>query len=209
MNPFSKYRSVSHWFSYNWGWLLAILAIILIGVFLHFTSPKEVDNSDYTITWVGNSQLSQTEENAISDAVKKCGNDLNGDGKIITKVDQYVINYNPDKSDSNIQLYYTNAMKLLAEIQVDSSYIYLLDDPEGFQKSTGILADSNGNLQSDKPDNNSKNWQDMCKLWSYSDFKRTAYIARRGMFDNEKSSNQTLKNDQKLYDALLSINSAK
>ena len=127
-----KYKSLSHWFSYNWGWLVGILIVVLL--FFYF-SKQEKTQYDYIITWVGKTNLSQNEELAIKDTVSQCMDEGN------TQIKQYIVNYNPDKGDTNLELYTQNAMKLLAEIQIDECGVLLLEDPEGFKKSTEYIDD--------------------------------------------------------------------
>lgn len=127
-----KYKSLSHWFTYNWGWLVAIFIAVLLFLFFSSQNNNKIQY-DYIITWVGETNLSKNEEKAIKDTVSECMGTSN------IQIKQYIVNYSPDEGDTNLELYTQSAMKLLGEIQLDECGVLLLEDPEGFKKSTQYI----------------------------------------------------------------------
>lgn len=89
---------------------------------------------DYQIAYVGDKMLPEDTVKSISDAIKTFGDDLNNDGDIIVKINQYT----NDTSDVE----YSSKIKLLADITDCESYFFLLDNPDKFQRDYEILEEN-------------------------------------------------------------------
>lgn len=176
------YRSFSHWFSYNWGWLLAGAAVIALIALQLWTDPRG-PQPDYTISWVGATSLSEEEVAAISSAAAQAGVDQNGDGQVVVSVYQYLIDYTLSPDDFRYQDCYAEQLKLLAHIQSAESYLYLMDNPEAFQASTGVLQYLDGTVPAEDGNYQCANWADMCVLWQPEGLARQCWLGRRVLFD--------------------------
>lgn len=198
--PEKKYKSISHWFSYNWGW---VLGAVLLALFLFYTHVIQ-DNGpkpDYTIGWVGTSPLSESELDAISSAVASAGADQNGDGLVTTSVTEYIINFDLTPDDYGYQNAYADHLKLLAQIQANEFMLFLLEDPEGFQASTGVLRYLDGSIPGEEDQYESANWQRMCVPWQPDGLEREAYLACRAIFSG-KDSEKLFPGAEVLFGAL-------
>lgn len=182
-----KYRSFSHWFSYHWGWLLggAVLALLLVHAFL--TDSREA-KPDYTVSWVGASVLSEAEEAAISSAIARAGSDQNGDGQVTAAVAQYIIDFTLSPDDALYQDTYAEHLKLLAQIQTGDCYLYLMEDPAGFQSSTGALQYLDGTTPSEADHYECANWERMCVLWQAEGLDRRCWLGRRALFGGDSQA---------------------
>lgn len=186
MQPKTKYRSLSHWFSYNWGWVLGGALLIL---FLLYTRvlQSSAPEADYTIGWVGASYLSEAELEAISRAVAQAGADQNGDGEVTAAVNQYIVDFAMQPDHFQYADNYANALKLIAQIQAKDCLLYLLEDPELFQYSTGALCYLDGSIPGQEDHYECANWRQMCVPWYPEGLEHEAYLARRALFSGEDS----------------------
>lgn len=194
-----KYRSFSHWFSYHWGWLLGILALILLLAHAYLTNSRE-PKPDYVISWIGASPLSEEEEAAISSAAACAGADQDGDGQVVTAVNQYLIDFTLSPDDYLYQDSYANHLKLLAQIQAGDCYLYYMEDPEGFQASTGVLRYLDGTTPSEADHYECANWERMCLPWQPEGFERQCWLGRQALFDGGVQSRYP--GSDELFDAL-------
>lgn len=200
MQPKTKYRSISHWFSYNWGWVLGGVLLLLFLLYTNVLRPSD-PKADYIIGWVGASSLSDAELEAISQAVARAGADQNGDGQITTSVRQYLVDFTMSPDHFRYQENYANAMKLIAQIQAKECLLYLLEDPELFQYSTGVLCYLDGSIPEEADNYDCANWRQMCVPWPLEGLGHEVYLGRRSLFSGEDS--QTLfPGADILFDAL-------
>lgn len=200
-----KYKSFSHWFSYHWG----IIPIALLALFLIWFSWKgktgAVD-TDYTVGWVGASMLTEEEEAALSAAIAACGEDLNGDGEVTVEICQYVIQFDMDATDDNAELNYNYVTKLVSELQTNRCYLYFLEDPEGFQRCTGVLQYLDGSAAGEEDNYDCANWAEMCVPFQTAGFeKRTCWVGRRALFAEDADYSAAFPGGEALFQALAGL----
>lgn len=199
-NPFHNYQSFSHWFSYHWKKVLVVAMILAIWIY-YAAMPKDPD-PDYTITWVGASLLSSAQEEALTQAVQEAGSDVNGDGEILVRIDQYAITFDENADADTLSDSYTYLIKLMNSIQVSDCLLYLMDDPEGLQRSTGILQYLDGTVPSDEDDYECANWEEMCLPLTVEGFDYPIYLAQRILFQDDEDPEELFPGAQALFDAL-------
>ena len=140
--------------------------------------------------------------------------DKNGDGKVVVQVATYNVDF--DAENENTDAYYQMAgvTRLSAELSSGGkTYIFLLEDPEGFEKNTGVLQYLDGTVDDD-PETADPDWREMVYRWtdcpvltgldlgSYEgltlmdDVTGTnqsvlehLYVGRRGVWDEEQAEN--------------------
>ena len=179
-------KSLSHWLTYNWGWILggaALLAVLVYSALSHTGGPR----ADYTVTWVGTTYLSEGEVEAICQAIAQAGADQNGDGAVVTDVVQYVIDFTLTGEDHGYADSHANNVKLLAHLQAEDCLLFLLEDPEQFQRSTGALRYLDGAIPTDVDGYECANWQRMCLFWQPEGLEHQAYLGLRALFSGEES----------------------
>ena len=94
------------------------------------------------------------------------GEDLNGDGKVVVQVDSYTVDF--DAANENTDAYYQMAgvTRLSAELSSGGkTYIFLLEDPEGFETQTGALQYLHGTVPDD-PETTDADWREMVYRWT-------------------------------------------
>ena len=103
---------------------------------------------------------------ALQDALTPFCSDLNGDGKVVVQVDSYTVDF--DAANENTDAYYQMAgvTRLSAELSSGGkTYIFLLEDPEGFEAQTGALQYLDGTVPDD-PETPDADWREMVYRWT-------------------------------------------
>lgn len=190
MKLFGKYRSFSHWFSYNWWWLALAAAALFLFAYTTFLQPKPPE-PDYRLTWVGKTDLTGEQADAVVSTLTALGRDVTGDGQVLVELSQYPVDFTLTSADQGFQDNYTYVMKLLAELQTNQCYLFLLEQPERFQFATGALQYLDGTVPSGEEGSGyeSENWEQMCVPFEIEGSDRQAWLARRCIFgDGDRES---------------------
>lgn len=195
-----KYQSFSHWFSYHW-WIIPIALFVLLIAYLIWSGNASTAKIDFYVGFVSSSPLTEEEEDALLEALTRCGTDVNGDGEVCPEVIQYIIDYDMDEHDSNAETNYAYVMKLAEEMQVNTCYLYLMDNPEGVQRTTGALRYTDGTVAGEEDNYESASWQEM--VVSYEFAGRTCWLGRRALYGEEPDYESAFPGGEALYQALL------
>lgn len=140
---YSTKEKLENWLYYNW-WIPVLVLFLLVvgGSMLATRQGQDRTKADYRVAYVGTAVLGEETLAVLENAFAACGADVNGDGKVVVSIVQYITG---DQSGFE-GAYYGRAaeMALLTDIDEGESYFYLLDDPEAFQKSLLLLANPDG-----------------------------------------------------------------
>ena len=156
----------ANWWDYNLKWVLligiaaAFVAYSFIGQYFFTTKP------DYNVAAVAPYYLPDDTVTALQEQLARYGEDLNGDGKVVVQVDSYTVDF--DAANENTDAYYQMAgvTRLSAELSSGGkTYIFLLEDPEGFEAQTGALQYLDGTLPDD-PETTDADWREMVYRWT-------------------------------------------
>ena len=130
------------------GVILLVCAADLIGGAIQ----ARRDAPDYSVAYIGSTQLPEDTAEAFTDALEAIGQDLNGDGTVRVALNQYLI-YAEDTADEdsaakeeNLSYAYAGQVRLTADFESCDSFFFLMEDPERFQKDYQILARIDGSL---------------------------------------------------------------
>lgn len=134
-----KEKRKNWWHYYKWhvvigAGLLAILGSMVWSA-LHRVEP------DYQVAYVGADALPDDTAAAVEASFAALGEDLNGDGSVVVRLVQYASSGGADP-----QAAMAAGVKLMADLTACESYFFLLEDPDGFQRSCGILCRLDGSL---------------------------------------------------------------
>jgi hypothetical protein len=116
---------------------------------------------DYQVAYVGNGALPTDTVDALEQSLAALGQDCNGDGQVVVKVNQYVTKAASD--DDSATYAAASTVKLMADLDSCDSYFFLLEDPEQFQKDYLILRRLDGELPSENDRDTDRyflNWSD-------------------------------------------------
>ena len=205
------------WYYHKWhvvgGIVLALLAANLIWDVTGRGKPKP----DYQVGYVGSLSLPDDTVSAMGAALAAYGEDLNGDGQVLVRIRQYVSNADGDPSAVS-----AIAVQLIADVSEQESFLFLLEDPESFQRYYRALSYRDGSLppeEDNSVDNMALRWEDCPVLagldlgdythemfgigtitGSSQELLSDLYIARRGFWEGTEP--EYAENYTALWEAL-------
>ena len=124
---YSRKERWANWWDYNLKWVLifgiagAFVAYCFIGQYFLTTHP------DYNIAVVSPYYLPEATVTALQQQLAAYGEDSNGDGKVVVKLNQYTMAFNSEDSDAYLDM--AGTTKLSTDIQSSLSSIFILYDP--------------------------------------------------------------------------------
>ena len=151
----------ANWWDYNLKWVLAIGAVMAFVAYTFIGQYFFTTHADYNIAVVSPHYIPEATQTALQDALAAYGEDCNGDGKVVVKVNVYTINFQGDDTDAYMEM--AGTTKLSTDIQSALSSIFLLYDPAGFQELTGTLRYLDGSQPQSDADSD---WWNMVYRWT-------------------------------------------
>ncbi len=196
--PLTKAQQRKNWWYYH-KWYVLFGAVLLFGlgsILWHALGIGQVE-PDYQIAYVGTESLPEDTVSAVESALSELGEDLNGDGKTVVELVQYVSQDLESDAAANVAL--------VGDLVSCESYFFLLEDPAGFQKRSQALSRLDGSLPAEDD-----TIERLCLSWnrcpvlagmelgdyeysllgetvkgSNQDLLAGLYIARRGFWEKE------------------------
>ena len=150
----------ANWWDYNLKWVIIIGIIVVFFGYNFIGQYFFTVHADYNVAVVAPHYLPEATQTALQDALAAYGEDLNGDGKVVVKLNVYTMNFGSDDSDAYLDM--AGTTKLSTDIQGALSSIFILYDPAGFQSTTGTLRYLDGSLPQSDADND---WWNMVYHW--------------------------------------------
>ena len=129
----------ANWWDYHkWHLALGLILLLALGsIAWHVLGMGEAD-PDVQIAYVGADPLPSDTVTALSAAIGELSEDCDGDGKTTVQINQYVTGAHADEEDG-LYYAYASSTKLMADITACDSYLFLLEDPEAFQRNYQVL----------------------------------------------------------------------
>ncbi len=145
---YTRRQRLGNWFYYNKLWVLVGLVLLwIIGSMLWNVLGIGQTAPDYIISYLGRLKLPQDCVDALEGALAQFGEDLNGDGEVVIKLNQHVVTDN--SYADNVTYSYGAEITVLADITEGESHFFLLEDPVDFQLSFQVLANLDGSIPAD------------------------------------------------------------
>lgn len=144
----SRKEKRQNWWAYHKWHVVFALALLLIlwdigRSVLGFGQVKP----DYQIAYVGTQALPEDAATALEAGFAGFGQDLNGDGKVTVRINQFVFSGSADASYA-----YASQTALLADLESCDSFLFLLENPEEFQQTYHVLSKIDGSLPEEGDD---------------------------------------------------------
>lgn len=142
-------RAADNWWHYHWlAVVVAAVAAALVGhlIFSSVTAPR----ADLQVALIASKAYPDSALDALARALTPLTADENGDGERTVMVVQYTVNFRTDtaaSTDASAQK--AGVAGMLADLRGCYSQIFLLEDPDGFSRSTGALRCRDGTLPAD------------------------------------------------------------
>lgn len=162
---YTKKEKAANWWHYHWMAVVVAVLVVVFGVWIIKDTVFQT-RPDVQVAYVGTSDLPTDTVTALQDALTPFCSDLNGDGKVVVQVDSYTVDF--DAANENTDAYYQMAgvTRLSAELSSGGkTYIFLLEDPEGFETQTGALQYLDGTVPDD-PETTDADWREMVYRWT-------------------------------------------
>ena len=160
-HTYTRKERWANWWDYNLKW------VILLGIAAAFVGYCFIGqyflttHADYNVAVVAPHYLPEATQTALQDALAAYGEDRNGDGKVVVKLNVYTMNFGSDDSDAYLDM--AGTTKLSTDIQGVLSSLFILYDPAGFQSTTGTLRYLDGTLPEAGSDSD---WWNMVYRWT-------------------------------------------
>ena len=151
----------ANWWDYNLKWVIILgIAAAFVG-YCFIGQYFLTTHADYNVAVVAPHYLPEATQTALQDTLAAYGEDRNGDGKVVVKLNVYTMNFGSDDSDAYLDM--AGTTKLSTDIQGALSSIFILYDPAGFQSTTGTLRYLDGSLPAPDSDDD---WWNMVYKWT-------------------------------------------
>ena len=161
---YTQQQRLRNWWHYHAGWVaFAAVVLALGGVLVRdmYFRPEP----DYRIGYVSTRPLPAEVVAGLQESLQQLGSDQNGDGRVLVEVRSYNLGFD---AQSQLDTEATTAAmtSLSADLMSGAVNIFLLEDPEGFQRRMGALCYLDGTAPAqDAPDAEAENWRQMVYLW--------------------------------------------
>ena len=153
-----------NWWRYHWLYVLAgVLAVLTAaGIAWERFARAEYDCGAALVTRYA---VTQEELSALKTALEAASEDSNSDGRVQVSVNDIQIDYTAtDLDDASIRQMTTNVDKLHADFYTGQSGVFILDDPENFQRNHAALRYLDGS----EPTEDAVDWENMVRHWNDS-----------------------------------------
>lgn len=145
LTPAEKRRN--WWHYYKWHVIIGTILVLCLANILGNAFGIWKVKPDVSIAYVGSHSLSDETASALTHGIAALCPDMNGDGKVIVEVQQYV---SPTVGDSDDLLYAeAAAVQLIGDVSNCVSYFFLMDNPGYVQQLTSSLRNLDGTLPED------------------------------------------------------------
>ena len=136
-----------NWWHYHKWHLAAGLALAVLGAYLvcQALGVGQI-RPDYQIAYVGENALPEGTAAAVENAFAALGEDLNGDGRVVVRLNQYT-----SAQGAEPGMAISGEVALMADLLECESYFFLLEDPEPFQANYHVLCRLDGSRQEEGP----------------------------------------------------------
>ena len=136
-------EEIRNWWHYHkWYVLIAVVALLVVGDIAADMISGLRNRPDYSIAYVGSSNLPEETVTQLTEALAQLGEDLNGNGKVQVALHQYIVY--PQEGEQATGKPYTMLqgaqVQLAADITNCESFFFLMENPQQFQSDYEILA---------------------------------------------------------------------
>ncbi len=133
------------WHYHKWQVVIAIACVWMVGDFVFGIVDNKRNLPDYCIAYIGETVLPDDTVAAIEEAFAALGEDINGNGKVQVRIQQYNLLpeeiTDPQQLEQAAERSYAVAMQIQTNLQTAESVIFLLEDPAAFQAEYEALGE--------------------------------------------------------------------
>ena len=165
---YTKTEKAGNWWHYHKVMVLVIVfAVVCVALILRDSVFRP--RADYMVAYVGQANLPDDTVQALTEALQAYCSDLNGDGRVLVQVNQYIADLAQLSDSTTVDPY--AQMAGITQISADissktGSHIYLLEDPASFEAYTGALRYLDGTVPQDNSEPANLDWTQMVYRWT-------------------------------------------
>ncbi len=162
---YTKAEKAANWWHYHWVAVVIGVAAVFFGGWIIKDTVFQT-RPDVQIAYVGTHELPVDTVNALQNALTPFCQDENGDGKVVVQVTTYNIDFDAENESTDAYYQMAGVTRLNGDLSSGSkTCIFLLEDPENFEKMTGALRYLDGTTPEDQ-DDAAADWQQMVYRWT-------------------------------------------
>ena len=162
---YTKAEKAANWWHYHWVAVVIGVAAVFFGGWIIKDTVFQT-RPDVQIAYVGTHELPVDTVNALQNALTPFCQDENGDGKVVVQVTTYNIDFDAENESTDAYYQMAGVTRLNGDLSSGSTTcIFLLEDPENFEKMTGALRYLDGTTPEDQ-DDAAADWQQMVYRWT-------------------------------------------
>ncbi len=153
-------KRANWWHYHKWHVLLGAGLLLVTGYLLARALGFGEVKPDYQVAYVGSAALPEDTAATLESALVGLGEDCNGDGRVVVRLNQYVTE--TDVGGEAAMYAYAGSTMLMADLESCESYFFLLEDPESFQRNYQVLR----RLDGSNPADNDHDVEACCLSWA-------------------------------------------
>ena len=162
---YTKAEKAANWWHYHWVAVVIGVAAVFFGGWIIKDTVFQT-RPDVQIAYVGTHELPVDTVNALQNALTPFCQDENGDGKVVVQVATYNVDFDAENESTDAYNQMAGVTRLNGDLSSGSkTCIFLLEDPENFEKMTGALRYLDGTTPEDQ-DDAAADWQQMVYRWT-------------------------------------------
>lgn len=162
---YTKAEKAANWWHYHWVAVVIGVAAVFFGGWIIKDTVFQT-RPDVQIAYVGTHELPVDTVNALQNALTPFCQDENGDGKVVVQVATYNVDFDVENESTDAYYQMAGMTRLNGDLSSGSkTCIFLLEDPENFEKMTGALRYLDGTTPED-PNDAAADWQQMVYRWT-------------------------------------------
>lgn len=155
-------RMLSNWLRYHWLWLtVGGIGLFLLGhlIWSGITAPRY----DLQVAIIAGRVYPDPVLDQLAQALTPYAADLDGNGKTQVNVVQYVVSFRTENdAQTDARTRAAGVSGMLADLRSCETQVFIVEDPDGFSRSTGALRYRDGTLPADDV---YPVWQETCYRW--------------------------------------------
>ena len=142
----TKQQKRKNWWHYHkWHVIIGAILLVTAGSILAHALGLGQTKPDYQIAYVGAAPLPEDTVKAIEAQLVPYGEDVNNDGKVVFKINQYPTDSNEEGADAAVYAS-GSSIRLMGDLESKQSCLFILENYEDFQKKYDVLADGSGSI---------------------------------------------------------------
>lgn len=161
----ARWARVKNWWVYHWKIMLLALILAAIGVVCaaQLFSQKE---PDMRVGYAAAQELPPETAAALTKALGSFCPDRDGDGQVTVELEQFTVDLRRDAAPADMNAQMAGVTLMTGFIyDAGGANLFLLQDPEGFQRRTGALRYLDGTVPAAENAYDADNWRQMVYAW--------------------------------------------